>query len=290
LVLCLGLINGQLANLFTTKQTGQGTYYGTTSQGTCSILSPRPAFANGMKTVAMNQPQFSGGDVSMSCGMCVQVTGTGKGSGSNPITGTFLAVVADLCPECKTGDLDLAVSGDGRWNINWVAVDCPVQGNLQYSFSEKNSYYIKMQVRNHRIPVKAVQFQGKDGKWYKGSRTIDNYFEAPSYPYPVAFPLQVQIQGLNGAWVTDKVGSQSTSVINGLLKVQLGSIKAAAKAVAGPDTQFTPSDTPNSAPNLDPAVVAVIIGASILLLVAVVGGIGLLARSKRNQMETESKP
>ena len=31
-------------------------------------------------------------------------------------------VVTDLCPECKKGDLDFALDGDGRHHVSWEAV------------------------------------------------------------------------------------------------------------------------------------------------------------------------
>jgi len=30
--------------------------------------------------------------------------------------------VNNLCPECKKGDLDFALDGDGRWEIEWKAI------------------------------------------------------------------------------------------------------------------------------------------------------------------------
>lgn len=33
--------------------------------------------------------------------------------------------VSDKCPECKDGDLDFAMAGDGRWDIKWKFVPCP---------------------------------------------------------------------------------------------------------------------------------------------------------------------
>ena len=46
---------------------------------------------------------------SLGCGMCLKVTGTGKGSGSNPIIGPYYAVVVDLCDGCKQGQFYLVI-------------------------------------------------------------------------------------------------------------------------------------------------------------------------------------
>jgi len=310
-VALLSLVYAQ-TQLWTTTQTGSGTYYGvqTGAGGACSIY-PRPAFMSSLSTVAMNSPQFGLGlAASMSCGMCVQVIGTGSGSGANPISTSksFVAVVDDLCPECKSGDLDLAKAGDGRWGISWVAVDCPVTGNLQYLFQGSNTYYLKLQVRNHRIPIKAVDFLGKDGKYYSGQRTSDNFFEVPSYPYPVTFPLQVRVTGLYGNPVIDKVPKLSTTVMNGQNGVQVTGIKAAKavgegddgtsiittdfpefKAVAADGSSLVSSPaTPSS--NLDTVLVGVVVGAGCILLAVVVVSIVLLHKANSRRMLAENQP
>lgn len=48
----------------------------------------------------------------------------------NPVT--FLGYlpwpskVDNLCPECKFGDVDFGLGGDGRWRITWDFIDCAV--------------------------------------------------------------------------------------------------------------------------------------------------------------------
>lgn len=41
------------------------------------------------------------------------------GSGADPVVGTFVAYVNDLCPECAYGAIDLGKNGDGRWDVTW---------------------------------------------------------------------------------------------------------------------------------------------------------------------------
>jgi len=41
---------------------------------------------------------------SLGCGMCVQITGSGKGSGLDPVIGVTKAIVHDLCGGCGKGD------------------------------------------------------------------------------------------------------------------------------------------------------------------------------------------
>lgn len=44
-------------------------------------------------------------------------------------------------PECKHGDLDQQLNGDGRWKIEWFPVHCPVgNSNLRYGFQGGNPW------------------------------------------------------------------------------------------------------------------------------------------------------
>ena len=56
--------------------------------------------------------------------------------------------MTDECPECAYGSLDLAASGDGRFQIEWQPVQCSSNGPLVYSFQGSNDYYTKLQVAN----------------------------------------------------------------------------------------------------------------------------------------------
>ena len=101
---------------------GEGTYYGRdatdANTGACYWMDQG---ASGGMTVAINQAQWEDGGA---CGKCVLIHGEGEGLGADPITGPHFATVTNLCPECQHGDIDLGVSGDGRWQISWSFVDC----------------------------------------------------------------------------------------------------------------------------------------------------------------------
>jgi hypothetical protein len=95
----------------------QGTYYGAGgngNRGACMISVGGP-------TVAINQAQWAGGS---NCGKCVRITGQGAGAGANPIYGPIYAIIDNECPECKFGDIDMGLNGDGRWRITWDFVPC----------------------------------------------------------------------------------------------------------------------------------------------------------------------
>jgi hypothetical protein len=193
--------------------------------------------------------------------------GTGSGLGANPYPvgkqNAILAWVDDECPECKVGDVDSNKVADGRWGIEWVAVDCPVEGGLQYMFQGSHNFYMKLQVRNHKIPVKSLEFKS-GSTWYIGVRQLDNHFLAPAgFPFPVnpssSSPLEVKITGINGVSVIDAISQIPTTnqvVLNGLKNVQLGSLsnsqpvapKPVSPPVEPPKAPVTPPKAPLSPP------------------------------------------
>jgi hypothetical protein len=99
---------------------------------------------------------------------------------------------------------------------------------------------MKLQVRNHRIPVQKLEFQTPSGSWVAGTRTQDNFFLANGYPFPVQFPLNVRVTGINGNSVVDKISSLSSSVFNGGNGVQLSGIGS------GSVPQTTPKPVPQA--------------------------------------------
>ena len=85
----------------------------------------------GIVTVALNSPQY--GDGKSVCGKCIEGTGTGVGAGGTPV-GRFFAAINNLCPECRHGDIDFALNGDGRWKVNWKVVDCSAKAGRRLHF------------------------------------------------------------------------------------------------------------------------------------------------------------
>jgi hypothetical protein len=125
---------------------GDGTFYGqggAGKQGSCLL----DRGFNGVSiTCAMNPHDYGDGS---SCGRCVRIIGEGNGVGMTPIIGPLYATIDNLCPECKDGDVDLGLGGDGRWRIQWNFVSCQEArtnrslrslSNKKWS-SEKQLYY-----------------------------------------------------------------------------------------------------------------------------------------------------
>lgn len=188
-------------------QTGDGTYYDATGAGACSF-DPTP---NDLDVAAMNAPQFAGSAV---CGECVAITGP---------KGSVTVRVVDLCPECKSGDLDLSQSAfakiadvsAGRVKITWHVVACAVTGSVAYRFKEGSSqYWTAIQVRNHKLPVTKLEWQ-KSGAWQDVPRESYDYFVIAG-GVGTTGSFQVRVTSIDGQVLTDTLPSvQAGQTVDG---------------------------------------------------------------------------
>jgi len=225
----VGQKNQAVLDLFKKKFNGEATYYGATKEGTCTYKHGLPSdkwAQHGGKAVdaliALNKPQFMN---SLTCGLCLKVTGSGHGLGNDPVKGEMLVFTKDLCPECQPGDVDLSLNGDGRWDIQIQAVQCPV-GNtkIQYSFQGSNYWYVKLQVRNARIPITALQLQkGAGGAWVTLTHSADGYWLAQGAGQWPKTALPVKMTAANGEILFDRIPGLSTNdnVMDGEIGVQV---------------------------------------------------------------------
>lgn len=159
---------------------GDATYYGHTDKGHCALRGKLPrTFAN-MLPVSLAMPQYAG---SASCGACIQFRGTGRGSTGTPV-GKHIqyAYVHDSCHDCAPNDLDLSKHGDGRFEVVWKFIPCPVD-DVQLLFEGSNTYYKKFQIRGARTPIVSASMAGKPGV-----KTPDNFFVAHG-TFPAAAPI-----------------------------------------------------------------------------------------------------
>eukprot|EP00775_Hariotina_reticulata_P006889 gene6889-7105_t len=157
----------------------QGTYYGyrTRGFGHCSFHFHGFGDSKGYvgTPLAINAAQYTGTSI---CGLCLKYRGLGQGAGGNPVsTGWQPGFICDQCPECKFGDIDQQMGGDGRWRVEWYPVQCPVgDSSFRFGFQNGNPWYRKVMVANARVPIADVQIW-EDGKWKQLYKTIDNYWE-----------------------------------------------------------------------------------------------------------------
>ncbi|KAK0056406.1 expansin-YoaJ-like isoform X1 [Biomphalaria pfeifferi] len=200
-----GVKNQDVLNLYSKSFNGDGTYYGEGIGGTCQYGRPLPHAATDPKIsalVALNKPQFLN---SLTCGICLKVTGTGHGSGANPITGEHIVFVKDLCPECHEGSVDFALNGDGRWSISMRAVQCPVgSSTIQYAFQGSNPYYLKLQIRNARIPITGVQVH-RNNVWVTMHHSGDGYWLLNDSHAMPAGAFGIRLTAANGHVLEDTV-------------------------------------------------------------------------------------
>lgn len=212
-------------DLYNQEQIGDSTYYGESDAGNCQISPTLPEWGNKLTfQTALNNTQYISNDQSSGCGICVEGHYLGTGSGATPPPDTFTALVVDRCPECAPGDLDLALNGgDGRWDIRWKAIDCPVgDTKLSYLFEGSNPFYIKIGVRNHRIAVTQLEIQTRpDVPFVTATRKPDNFFTCKNCTFPMKFPIAVRVTGVNGQILEDRVLKLTNGVLlDGLDQVQ----------------------------------------------------------------------
>ncbi|XP_067664679.1 expansin-YoaJ-like [Haliotis asinina] len=203
--------NKAVLGLYVQRFRGEGTYVGRGQSGSCQMGPEFPPVATHPRIkslVAINAEQYSG---SLACGMCFRVLGTGVGTGSDPIKGDFYVFVNDICPECKEGDIDLAEEGDGSWEVEIQAVQCPV-GNtkIEYKFQGSNPWYIKLQVRNARLPVNSILVD-RDGQPEPMKHTSDGFWELSDGL--IELPIKLEMTSINGESIRDIITRIENDVI-----------------------------------------------------------------------------
>ncbi|WP_052129167.1 expansin EXLX1 family cellulose-binding protein [Clavibacter michiganensis] len=156
---------------------GRATHYslgpdGSTTNGNCSL----PAIPADRLYVAVGPDDYAG---SAACGTYLDVTGP---------TGTVRVVVADLCPECEKGHLDLSEEafraiGDfdaGIIPISYAPVAAPTVPPLAFRLKEGSSaYWAAIQVVDAGTELRSVEVRVGTA-WVPLSRTVYGYWLAPS--------------------------------------------------------------------------------------------------------------
>jgi len=198
--------------------------------GACGLsgIHNLPAFGKDVMPIAVSTAKDY--DNSLVCGMCVEYIGTGKVvkgkyGGNDPIAKTWQkGIIVDGCAGCHKGDFDLAKNGDGRFEINWRAIDCNTgSSKFEYVFTGSHNWYVKFQVRNHKVPVYSIEMLDTKGsmnnaksyseKWVPMKRVIDNHFMADSSKMtrPYNHLMKFRITSIFGEVVEDSVDTVSNA-------------------------------------------------------------------------------
>jgi expansin len=178
------------------QTSGEATHYELASggMGNCSYPSP-PA---GQLYVALPPSEYGG---SAACGSYLQVSGP---------DGSVTVEVADQCPECQAGHIDLseqafaeiAPLSAGLVPVTYhTIVDPPLPASLSMLVKAGSSaYYLALLPINNGNPLATVAVSQGSGGWHELSRTTYGYWLASSGAGPGPFSVRL----------TDSLGHQAT--------------------------------------------------------------------------------
>jgi expansin (peptidoglycan-binding protein) len=183
---------------------GEATYYAATGKGNCSFDA-----SDDLLVAAINTEDYAGAAM---CGAYLAVSGP---------AGTVTVRVADRCPGCKRGGLDLsrqaferiASPGAGRVQVTWQIVAGPAAGPVAYQYMNGTTrYWTAIQVRNHRWPVATLEIMPAGAtEWIRVERRAYNYFV---HPKPIAAgPLRVRLTALTGATLEDELPEPAGGIL-----------------------------------------------------------------------------
>lgn len=197
--------------LSATISEGIATFYDADGSGNCSFdKSP-----DDLDVVALAMPEYA---ESAACGACLQVTGP---------KGDVTVRVVDSCPGCADHGVNLDLSAqafakiaepkEGRVKVAYRLVSCPTSGNVAYRFKDGSSkYWTAIQVRNHRVPIKTLEYR-KDGAWIAMNREDYNYFVEAKGVGDQATGLTLRVTANDGQVIEDTLsgGVQAEKTITG---------------------------------------------------------------------------
>jgi expansin (peptidoglycan-binding protein) len=195
---------------------GIATYYDATGAGACSFDSS----PDDLMVAAMNADEYDNAAV---CGEYLEVTGP---------KGVTIIRIVDLCPECKSGHLDLSQEAfasiadlpQGIVPITWQLISPDLNGPIAYHFKDgSNQWWTAVQIRNHRNPIAKFEYRDANSRWVAVPRVSYNYFVQTNPgmgPGPYAFRL------------TDFYGNVLTD--SGIPLVENGTVNGAAQFPPGP--------------------------------------------------------
>lgn len=191
------------------QHTGDGTYYDGGYSGGCCNLD---AIASNYYVAAINKIDYRAGNLA---GAYLKVTGP-NGSINVLITDTL----AD--GEGKKGDIDLNKEAfakieplvTGRMPVTWEIIPLPTDKPIQYAYkSTSTQYWMEVQVRNHRYPIKKLEIKNDSGKYVELERQEYNYFKMDN---PGTGPYTFRVTDIYGHVLIDKnIPLSPNTAVNG---------------------------------------------------------------------------
>lgn len=167
---------------------GRATFYslGDSGLGNCSFP---PETLTDRMYVAAGPADYSD---SAGCGTYLDVTGPG---------GKVRVIIADKCPECEEGHLDMSpesfrkiASGSGGTStLSYEAVRDPaLPGPIKIIVKTGSSaYWIGFLVMNHGNPLTNLEYRDASGSWVALSRQVYNYWQRNDGAGPGPFTLRL---------------------------------------------------------------------------------------------------
>lgn len=191
------------------KHTGDGTYYDGGYTGGCCNLD---AIATDYYVAAINKIDYRAGNLA---GAYLKVTGP-NGSINVLITDTL----AD--GEGKKGDIDLNKEAfaqieplvTGRMTVTWEIIPLPTDKPIQYAYkSSSTQYWMEVQVRNHRYPIKKLEIKDSSGNYVELERQEYNYFKMDN---PGTGPFTFRVTDIyNHVLIDENVPLSPASAVDG---------------------------------------------------------------------------
>lgn len=190
--------------------TGDGTYYDGGYVGGCANLDD---IAAAYYVAAINKIDYRAGNLA---GAYLKVTAPSGKSINVLITDTL----AD--GEGQKGDIDLNIRAfeqieplvTGRMKVTWEIIPLPTDQPIQYVYKpESTQYWMQVQVRNHRYPIKKLEILDSSGNYKELPREEYNFFTLDN---PGAGPYTFRVTDIYGHVLIDQnISLSPTSAVNG---------------------------------------------------------------------------
>lgn len=190
--------------------TGDGTYYDGGYVGGCANLDD---IAGSYYVAAINKIDYRAGNLA---GAYLKVTGPSGKSVNVLITDTLAE------GEGKKGDIDLNIKAfeqieplaTGRMTVTWEIIPLPTDQPIQYVYKPTSTqYWMQVQVRNHRYPIKKLEIMDASGQYKELPREEYNFFTLNN---PGAGPYTFRVTDIYGHVLIDEnVPLSPTSAVNG---------------------------------------------------------------------------